>query len=62
MIKQEKTILTGKVKENPYGNWEDVDKGWYIGWDNILNVLWDFKNKNVRITVEEITEEEVNND
>lgn len=23
--------ISGEVVENPYGNWSDVDKGWYIG-------------------------------
>ena len=51
-------IITGKIVENPYGNWSDVDTGWYIGYDRIDSFLNSYEGKNVRITIEIIPEVE----
>jgi len=54
-------VLEGKLVKNPWGDWSDVDIGWYVDNDRIDSELWDFENKKVRITIEEIlpeTEEE----
>ncbi len=48
--------ISGEVVENPYGNWSDVDRGWYIGSDNILNLLSEYEGKNVKISIEVISE------
>lgn len=54
----ESKIITGKIVENPYGNWSDVDQGWYIGYDNIETILKNYEGKNVKITIEIIPEVE----
>lgn len=61
-----KTVIEGICVENPYGNWSDVDKGVYVGgeqivWNNtsipyLSTFLNDFIGKNIRITIEEIKE------
>ena len=48
--------ISGEVKEIPYGNWSDVDKGWYIGSDNILNLLSEYEGKKIEITIKELEE------
>ena len=48
------TVVSGKVATNSYGNWDDVDKGLFVGGDKIETVLWDYKGKNVKITIEEM--------
>ena len=44
--------ISGEVKEIPYGNWSDVDTGWYIGSDNIRTLLYEYEGKNVKISIE----------
>ena len=48
--------ISGEVKENPYGNWSDVDTGWYIGSDNIRTLLYEYEGKNVKISIEVLPE------
>lgn len=48
--------ISGEVKEIPYGNWSDVDKGWYIGGDNIRSILYEYEGKNVKISIEVLPE------
>jgi hypothetical protein len=50
-------VLTGKLEQDIYGNWSDVDKGLFIDSDKINSILWDFLHKNVRLTIEEIDNE-----
>ena len=58
MKTESKTItMIGKLEENPWGNWSDVDKGWYVDRDSILKVLYDFEDKKVRLTITEIEED-----
>jgi len=52
-----KTVLQGQLRENPWGNWSDVDKGLFVGSDKIESSLWDLVGKNVKITIEEIDED-----
>lgn len=54
----ETKIIAGKIVENPYGNWSDVDTGWYIGFDRIDSFLNSYEGKNVKITIEIIPEVE----
>jgi hypothetical protein len=51
-------IYEGKVVENPFGNWSDVDKGWYVGHNDVKEMIWNLEGKNVRITVEVLPDEE----
>lgn len=59
-------IIEGKVRENPYGNWSDVDTGLYVGGKQLFpwgmypepNFLDEYVGKNVRITIEVIEEPE----
>lgn len=48
--------ISGEVVENPYGNWSDVDRGWYIGGDDIQTLLREYEGKNVKITIEVLPE------
>ena len=50
-------IIEGKIVRNPYGDWDDVDKGLYCNDDNINDLLSDYEGKNIRITIEEIPKE-----
>ena len=50
--------ISGELVYNPYGNWEDVDKGWYLKTDygifDLDEFLQIFKNKVVTIEVREL--------
>jgi len=48
--------ISGEVVENPYGNWSDVDRGWYIGSDKVQTLLYEYEGKNVKITIEVLPE------
>ena len=62
-----KKEFNGIVKENPYGDWDDVDKGLYIGTDNIEDIIDDlirtYKNKKVKLklNIEEISNSDCEN-
>ncbi len=43
--------IEGKVKENPWGNWSDVDKGWYIGHEEIRALFYNLEGKCVKKTL-----------
>lgn len=49
-------IITGKVEENPYGNWSDCDTGIFIDSDKVESIFRQYKGKTVRVTIEEIKE------
>ena len=52
------TILTGKVI-NKTKFFDDDDEGVYVGYDRIDNFIYrNFKNQNIRITIEIIEEEQ----
>jgi hypothetical protein len=52
-IETKKIVLTGKVEKDDYN-----DYLYKIGYDAINDVLYEFKHKNVKITIEEINENE----
>lgn len=67
-MKKTKTIIDGKVRDNIYGNWSNVDRGQWIGGEHfawaypmgvstILDALG-LNGRTVRITIEEIDSEE----
>ena len=51
-------IIEGKVFVNPYGDWDDVDKGVYVDDDNIENLIYDYRGRRIKITIEEVDEAE----
>lgn len=54
-------VIEGKVIQNPYGDWDDVDRGWYIDGENILSLIQDYEDKKIKITIELVKEEKVDN-
>lgn len=54
-------ILEGPVVFNPYGNYEDVVKGLYIGTDNIKTPFYDLEGKNVKVLIEIVEDSESSN-
>jgi len=46
------TVYEGKVRRNIYGNWSDIDHGWWIGDDCVTNFLSDMEDSRVKVTVE----------
>jgi len=54
-------VIEGKVIQNPYGNWDDVDKGWYVDEEDILSIIQDYEDKKIKITIELIEPEKVDN-
>ena len=56
MAKHTAIVISGKLERNPYGDWSDVDKGLYVGSEDIDHILMDYEGKDVRITIEEIRE------
>ena len=58
MSKETVTILKGKVRINPWGDWSDVDKGVYVGDNRIDSEVRYFNGSTVKITIEIIDDEE----
>lgn len=54
-------ILEGPVVFNPYGNYEDVVKGLYIGTDNIKTPFYDLEGKNVKVLIELVEDSDSSN-
>ena len=52
MTKRTVEIYEGEVNVDPYGEWEDVDHGTYIGGDRMDNVISDLEGNKVRVTIE----------
>ena len=50
-------VISGKVKYNPYGNWDDVDKGIFLDGHNINTIFAPYIDKNIKITIEPIINE-----
>lgn len=50
--------LEGKVKENPWGDWSDVDKGVFIGLDEVNSIFREFEGRKIKVTIEEIVDTE----
>lgn len=57
-MNEQNETYEGEVVENPYGNWSDVDHGWYIGSYAIQDILYGLENKKVRITVEVLEDDD----
>lgn len=55
----EKTIkiIEGKVEFNRYGNWDDVDKGWFLDGRLLNSIFREYGDRKIRVTIEEIDEE-----
>jgi hypothetical protein len=53
----EKIEIVGMVEINPYGDWSDVDKGTYVNYENILPIIDKFNGRRIKITIEELPEE-----
>lgn len=53
----ERIEIVGTVEINPFGDWDDVDKGTYVNHENILNTINQFSGRIIKITIEEIPEE-----
>lgn len=47
-------IIQGGVKKDPYGSWDDSDRGIYIDGDNIDYIFSEFIGKNIKVTIEVI--------
>lgn len=59
MIKEEKKlIITGKVDRDIFGSYEDCSPGLYIGPDYLESCFNLYLGKTVKVTIEEINEEE----
>ena len=54
MAEQTIKIITGKVKWNIYGDYEDCDRGLYIDGDKIETLLNKYEGKVVKLTIEEV--------
>jgi hypothetical protein len=54
ITKTSKVVMKGKLYRNNYGECER----YFIDDENVINPLYDFANKNIKITIEEIDEEE----
>lgn len=53
----ERIEIVGTVEINPFGDWDDVDKGTYVNGDNILQILNKLDGKRIKIVIEELSEE-----
>jgi hypothetical protein len=56
MISETK-VITGLVRRDPYGSWDDCSPGLYIDSDMVETIFREYKGKNIRVTIEEIKEE-----
>ena len=48
---KDQRIIEGEVKKNPYGNWDDVDKGIYVNGENIKDIFLDYIGEMIKITI-----------
>jgi hypothetical protein len=62
MVTKQVTVVTGKVARDIHGHWEDCSPGWYVGDDKIETIFSQFYRKNIKVTIEEVEEEEENED
>ncbi|MCK9542081.1 MAG: hypothetical protein M0R03_08635 [Novosphingobium sp.] len=58
MSRETVDIIRGKVQKDIYGSWDDCSPGLYVGSDHIENILDDWRGKRVKITIEEIKDDE----
>lgn len=48
-----KKKVEGLVKKNPWGDWDDVNKGWHIDGIHIEDIISSFRDKKVKLVIEE---------
>ena len=53
------TVITGKVQDDVFGSWEDCSPGTYIGHDKVDSIFNNFYGKNIKVTIEVLPEENV---
>jgi hypothetical protein len=51
-------IYEGKVMRDVFGSWEDCSPGLYLDHEMIETIFWRYKGKKIRVTIEEVIEEE----
>jgi hypothetical protein len=56
MREESPVSFVGKLEEDPYGTWSDVDRGYFIDGDSVRSMLRPFKNKKIRLIIEEVDE------
>ena len=45
-------IISGLVEVNPYGDWDDVDRGIYIDHDKVDGLFRDYEGQTIKVTIE----------
>lgn len=46
--------IEGAVKRDPYGSWSDCSPGLYLDGNNIEDIFRVYRNRKIRVTIEEL--------